>query len=493
MSRFMLLFYNSKIHMPTTNMKSISHRLLRGGIIAVLGRSAVAIGVVLLNALVARLLTPAETGLFFLALSMVTVAAVIADFGFGKTLLRIIPDAVATGEEARALSHIRHVFIAATLTISAVVLVLVSPLGDWLAGKLSHGYMFAELMPLVALWLVVTVILSLLAETCRGFHHIAAAIFYGGALTGFGNILLVTLGLTAVWYSSYTIDLRQLIMLFIFSGLILALLASIKLRKRLRLRNIEHHGNSKTVKSLFVLAWPFWVSSMALVMLTHAEIWVLGYLRPPEEVAAFGLVARLALLVSFPLIIVNSVLPPVISELYARDDIKKLERMLRASAGVTAIASMMVFLLLMLSGDWLAEFLFGEYFSGNWNIMMILAAGWLFHVWAGSGGFVLSMTDNQKSGMIINVVMGGLTLLAGIWLTKLYGGLGMAIASSSGIVLVNILMLLVIRYKLGINIYAGLSGFRDIKDELYRRLHALQQDEEYKGADEDVNEVLKGG
>ena len=147
----------------------------------------------------------------------------------------------------------------------------------------------------------------------------------------------------------------------------------------------------------------------------------------------------------------------------------------------------------MLSGDWLAEFLFGEYFSGNWNIMMILAAGWLFHVWAGSGGFVLSMTDNQKSGMIINVVMGGLTLLAGIWLTKLYGGLGMAIASSSGIVLVNILMLLVIRYKLGINIYAGLSGFRDIKDELYRRLHALQQDEEYKGADEDVNEVLKGG
>ena len=100
-------------------MKSVSHRLLRGGIIAVLGRSAVAIGVVLLNALVARLLTPAETGLFFLALSMVTVAAVIADFGFGKTLLRIIPDAVATGEEARALSHIRHVFIAATLTISA--------------------------------------------------------------------------------------------------------------------------------------------------------------------------------------------------------------------------------------------------------------------------------------------------------------------------------------------------------------------------------------
>ena len=66
-------------------MKSVSQRLLRGGIIAVLGRTFVAVGVVLVNALVARLLSPAETGLFLLALSIVTVGAVIADFGFGKT------------------------------------------------------------------------------------------------------------------------------------------------------------------------------------------------------------------------------------------------------------------------------------------------------------------------------------------------------------------------------------------------------------------------
>jgi len=85
-------------------MKSISQRLLHGGVTAVVGRSAVAVGVVLVNALVARLLSPEETGLFMLALSMVTVAAVIADFGFGKTLLRTIPDAIANADYARALS-----------------------------------------------------------------------------------------------------------------------------------------------------------------------------------------------------------------------------------------------------------------------------------------------------------------------------------------------------------------------------------------------------
>jgi len=447
-------------------MKSLSQRLLHGGIIAVVGRSAVAVGVVLVNALVARLLSPEETGLFMLALSIVTVAAVIADFGFGKTLLRIIPDAIANEDKARAMSHIRHVFLAGTLTILVTALVLVSPFGVWIAGKLSHGPLLGDQMPLIALWLIVTVVISLLAEIYRGFHHIAAAIFYGGALTGLGNILIVSFALSIAWYASIAITLKQVISLFIVAGFILAVLALLKLLKQLKVRGV---ATDSSIMRLFIMAWPFWISSLALIMLTHAEIWILGYLRPPEEVAAFALVARLALLVSFPLIIINSVLPPLISELYAKGDIKKMEHMLRISAGLTTLCSSSIFLVLLIFGDWLPRFLFGDYYAGNWNIMMVLAIGWLFHVWAGSGGFVLNMTDNQRSAMIINLVAGLFTLLAGLWLTSLYGGLGMAVASSSGLILVNVFMLLVIRYKLNIRIYAGLSGLQDLKKELIRR------------------------
>ncbi len=438
-----------------------------------IGKSAIAIGVVLVNVLIARLLTPAETGIFLLALSMVTVAAVVADFGFGKTLLRVIPDAVISGDHPRAITHIRQVFIAVSLTILCTALILVSPAGTWLAASLSHGTILGELMPLVALWLVVTVIMSLLAETCRGFHHISAAIFYGGALTGLGNILIVSSVLAVVWFTSAAISLRQILVLFILAGLLLSLMAILKLRKRLQ--SSQKEENRGSIKQLFKMAWPFWVSSMALILMTHAEIWMLGYLRPPEEVAAFGLVARLALLVSFPLVIVNSVLPPLISELYANDDINKMERMLRGAAGLTTLLSLLVFLLLLALGDWLPQFLFGDVFAGNWNIMMILAGGWLFHVWAGSGGFVLNMTDNQKSAMMINIFVGGITLIGAYLLTDSYGGLGMAIASSSGIVLVNILMLLVIKSKLDIRIYAGISGLKDVKNELTKRLQGSQQ------------------
>jgi O-antigen/teichoic acid export membrane protein len=152
----------------------------------------------------------------------------------------------------------------------------------------------------------------------------------------------------------------------------------------------------------------------------------------------------------------------------------KMERMLRASAGITTLCSGLVFGLLFIAGEGLSRLLFGAYFSGNWDIMMILSAGWLFHVWAGSGGFVLNMTDNQKSVMVINIFSGAVTLVLGYWLTSRYGGLGMAIASSIGLLLVNSLMLIRIRKKLGIRIYAGMSGVTEVINDISRRLQAVR-------------------
>ena len=151
-----------------------------------------------------------------------------------------------------------------------------------------------------------------------------------------------------------------------------------------------------------------------------------------------------------------------------------MERMLRGSAGLTTLMSLALFIVLLFFGEQLSELLFGSYYAGNWNILMILAFGWLVHVWAGSGGFVLSMTDNQHTMMRISLVVGSITILLGIWLTSRYGGLGMAIASTTGIIMQNVLMLLFIHKHIGIKIHAGLSGVKDIWQEISRRLNGQQ-------------------
>lgn len=452
-------------------MTAVSKRLIRGGLTAVAGRSAVALGVVLVNALVARLLSPEDTGLFLIALSIVTVAAVIADFGLGKTLLRVLPDAMLGGETGRAMSHIRRVMILGAASGLLAAGLLISPLGSQLAEALTHGPTLGSMMPLIALWLLVTLAINLLAETCRGFHHIGSAIFFGGALTGLGNILIVGSMLTLAWLTATSLQLGDVLGLFIVSGFVLMVLALIRLRARFRKWGEPATGS---LGELFIMAWPFWLTNAALIMMVHAEIWILGFLRTPEEVAAFGLVARLAVLVSFPLLIVNSMLPPLISELHAAGETAKMQRMLRGAAGLTTLMSLVLFLVLLFFGEALSGLLFGSYYTGNWHIMMILAVGWLFHVWAGSGGFVLSMTDNQHTMMRITLAVVTITIVAGIWLTNRYGGMGMAIASTGGLVLQNVLMLLFIYKHIGIKIHAGVAGVQDVWREVTRRLNSLQ-------------------
>jgi O-antigen/teichoic acid export membrane protein len=452
-------------------MTTLSNRLVHGGLTAAIGRSAVAVGAVLVNALIARMLSPEETGLFLIALSMVTVTTVLADFGLSKTLLRVVPDAMVHGDSGRAMSHIRHVFVVGGWSGILVAALLASPAGVFLAGKLSHGELLGSLMPLVALWLIVTLLIFLLAETCRAFHHIGLAILLGGVLTGLGNILLIGAMLSAAWLLSVPVDLEGVLWMFILSGLILAAMALARLRARFKVWGESVTGS---LSALFSMAWPFWLSNAAMILLMHAEIAILGYLRSPEEVASYGLVARLAILVSFPLLIANSVLPPLISELHASRDIDRMERMLRGVAGLTTLLSLVLFIGLLLFGEPLSGLLFGSYYSGNWNILMILASGWLFHVWAGSGGFVLSMTDNQHTMMRITLIVGTLTVLAGIWLTIRYGGLGMAIATSAGLIVQNILMLWFIDKHIGIRIHASLHEVRKIWREVIQRLLGKQ-------------------
>jgi len=446
----------------------IGRRLLRGGLTAAIGRSLIALGVVLVNAMVARLLSPADTGIFLLALSIVTVAAVLADFGFGKTLLRVIPDAMVNDDPDRALTQIRTVLLAGLITGMVTALLLASPAGVWIADRLSRGGVLGALMPLVALWLLATLFSSLLAETCRGFHQIGAAILFGGAMNGLGNILIVGGLLSLAWLMAVPVSLNDILWLFIASGTVIIILAAMRLRARFNRSGIRSGVDSLT--GVFRMAWPFWLSNAAMITLVQSEIWILGLLRPPEEVAAFGLVSRLAVLVSFPLVIVNSMLPPLISELHASGQKERMERMLRGAAGLTTLLALLAFIVLLFAGDPLSRFLFGAYYGGNHAIMMTLSIGWLFHVWAGSGGFVLSMTDNQHTMMRITLVVAALTIALGLGLTSRYGGLGMAVAATTGLVLQNVLMLWFIRRNIGIRIHAGVAGIRDVWQQMTQRI-----------------------
>ena len=66
---------------------SIKQKLVRGGAWALTGKILAALSGLGVNALLARLLTPEEMGVYFLTLSLVTIASLFAQMGMTQTVV----------------------------------------------------------------------------------------------------------------------------------------------------------------------------------------------------------------------------------------------------------------------------------------------------------------------------------------------------------------------------------------------------------------------
>ena len=95
-----------------SNTRSISQRLISGGLWATMGKVVFALCTLALNALITRLLSPEEVGAYYLMLSIVSIGALIAQFGVHQAIIRVIAGG-ETGDvthEPRRLVRINTLF-----------------------------------------------------------------------------------------------------------------------------------------------------------------------------------------------------------------------------------------------------------------------------------------------------------------------------------------------------------------------------------------------
>jgi O-antigen/teichoic acid export membrane protein len=82
---------------PQSGLRS---RLLSGGVWVVAGKILGGPVVVVTNMLLARVLSPAELGAYFLAFSLVTVCATVAPLGANRAVVRFVAEAIGLNRPA---------------------------------------------------------------------------------------------------------------------------------------------------------------------------------------------------------------------------------------------------------------------------------------------------------------------------------------------------------------------------------------------------------
>ncbi len=440
---------------------NLRQRLISGSSWAFVGKIIAAVTGLAVSALLARLLTPKEMGAYFLTFSLVSVAALVAQLGLNQTVVRLVAESLGTGRPGRARAAIRIVFRYGAGGALVVAGLLAFGVGRWLAQHVFASPLIAGVMGLAGVWVVILALRSLLAETFRGFHDIRFATIFGGLVTS-----VLSAGLFAgLWIMQGHSQLSEVLTLSITAGGTSTIIGGVLLRWKVKY--LEKGGTLKRGEILSI-AWPLLITNLTLFVLTQADLWIMGAFRPHEEVAIYGAAVKLVGHIAVPLIIVNSVLPPIIAEMHAQKEKKKLEKALRTAATLAGIPALIVLLVLIFWGKPILGLIYGNFYREGATVLILLSLGQFVNVWVGSCGFTLMMTGHQATMMAITVASGVLTVAGGIWLVRDYGAIGVASASGVTMILQNIVMLWFVKKRVGVWTHAQLASLSAVRQIFLR-------------------------
>lgn len=128
---------------------------------------------------------------------------------------------------------------------------------------------------------------------------------------------------------------------------------------------------------------------------------------------------------------------PVVTDLYERNAIDRLESLYQTVNRWVATFSFPIFVALLITPEIFVRIFAGHAGRGAAEIVTLLAIGNVFYVGTGPTGYVLSMTGRPGINAINSAVSVAVYAALGVWLAHDHGALGMAIVDSAVTALVN--------------------------------------------------------
>lgn len=197
-------------------------------------------------------------------------------------------------------------------------------------------------------------------------------------------------------------------------------------------------------------AWAMLLMAASQLLLSQADVLMIGLLRDSTEAGIYAVASQLADLVIFGITAVNLVLAPTIAGLYAKGEREALQRVLTTASRYLLLLCLPAAAVLGFGGEWILGF-YGEEFKVAHLALAVLLAGELSIALAGSVGSLLTMTGHAKLASRIVLGSVALNLVLNAVLIPRYGLVGAAAATSAATLTRTVLMSVAVRRLLGLD------------------------------------------
>jgi O-antigen/teichoic acid export membrane protein len=408
----------------------LGDKLARSSIAAFMIHSAGMVVTYSMQVVLARTIGAAEYGVYAYAFAWLTALSYIAALGFDISLLRFIPAYLAT----RSFSLLRGLIeysgrracglgCAISLVGVAIILACSRDVPPRLANAFLVGFI---LVPIFAL-------LRLRTTIVRGF---------GGVLSALGPDRLVRDAVLLVAVAGMatvsSIDAPRAM-----GAAVLAAAAALGLVS-LTMRSLRPNGMSTVVPTYEQQVWRRTIAPLVIVAIGDAltnrvGILILGWVVGTQQAGVYAVAFNVSLAVTLPQVAVNTLLAPVISDLFVRNDRAGLQAMVAKSSLWTLFGATCIALPVLAFAE-TALALFGTDFVAGSPALRILVVAQVIAAAAGSQLHLLNMTGHERRAAILLVssIVANATLA--IALVRPLGPIGAAFAAAVALLAWNTVM-----------------------------------------------------
>lgn len=384
----------------------LAGQLLRGGVGAALVKVA-SLGVTFaVTVSLARMLGPEEFGLYSFVLSLVSVAAVVPQFGLPGLLIRETARSVANEDYGRLLGAWRWstrctFFIC--LAVTALGLVASLALGGIVPALRSTAYLVGLLLiPLLSLG-------ALRSGALRGLEKVVQGLL--PELVLIPAFLLVFMGMVR-FVAPERLDANTAMAAHVTAAALAFAIGIVFLQRH---RPAAARGSVQPtydVKSWRRSALPMAVIMGVGILFRNTDTVMLGLLTTKEEVGVYRVASQWAWLVTFGGQIINFAIPPFVARFYVQGDKLRLQTIAKRAGIAGAILSLPPLFAFVLAGKHVIAFVFGPAYVDAYLPLAILSVGHFTSTLMGSCATLLSMTNFEADtakvlgvSVIINIAL----------------------------------------------------------------------------------------
>jgi O-antigen/teichoic acid export membrane protein len=394
-----------------------------------------------LTLIIAHLFGAEGLGEYVLAITILRLFTLLAKVGLDTTSIRFIAS-YAAQKKWRSIFSFRKKVVFILLITSVLSSLLMYFLAIPIAELIHTNYRYIQLN---AFFVLPMAFFMVNYESLRGLKRIAEFSFFYRVSQGLFSIIAIIM--LYQFFTSEDIPVYA----YLISVLIVSVLSFFSFIYWL---NKKSKGKEQAVlevksySSLLKIAIPLMFAQSVQFIMSWTDKLMLGAMSTPEEVGVYHTAFKLSMFAAVALMSINSIASPKFAEMFSKNDMIGLEKVVRQSTKMIFWTSIPLVIIFFMFPEFLLG-MFGEEFKVGVTAFIFLSCGKLFSSFSGSVGNILQMTGNQNILAKILLFAAILNIALNLYLIPRYGINGAALASMICLVVWNSAMVLAVKKKLG--------------------------------------------